>query len=441
MPLKFRLPRLSWLSRLPRPSPLPLPITGLSIAVLLAIPAALLVAFPRRSATGLERLIPSAALLQSFPAQPLAEPPGLWRQRLGPALAARLWPQQRRLWWQFWGAHGDAAGAFLVFAAPHQSQPLPPLALRVDDLVVVAPNPLARQLLQQELRVRRRSPRGLALRCTQELKEREAVHWNASALSQMLGPLAPLAQGQQQGCLVLSAQGRGLFWHGETEASDGVVAPPPPSLALPAAQPLAAGALLELRGRRLDLLLQGLLSSPVLRQSLARSYGLSSDVLKVLQPSVFLLRLREVPRGPFLAALDLQLEVTRAGRPSLERWLDQLSRTLTDQGLDSNRPLPALTAWNREDGTVVGGWRWSPRREQLLLFLGPVPSRLATPAPISAGDWQLRLRPAAMASIGLMPAGVPVVVRRAVQLELLGKPVGLRPGERQSALAGRLQLP
>ena len=432
MPLKFRLPSLP---------PLPLPITGLSIAALLAIPAVLLVAFPRRSATGLERLIPSAALLQSFPAQPLAAPPGLWRQRLGPALAARLWPQQRRLWWQFWGAHGDAAGAFLVFAAP-QSQPLPPLALRVDDLVVVAPNPLARQLLQQELRVRRRSPRGLALRCTQELKEREAVHWNASALSQMLGPLAPLAQGQQQGCLVLAAQGRGLFWHGEAEASDGALAPPPPPLALPAAsQPLAADALLELRGRRLDVLLQGLLASPVLRQSLAGRYGLGSDVLKVLQPSGFQLRLRQVPRGPFLAALELQLEVRPAGRPGLERWLDQLSRALTDQGLESNRPLPALTAWNREDGTVVGGWRWSARREQLLLFLGPVPSRPAAPAPLEVGDWQLRLRPAAMASIGLMPAGVPVVVRRAVQLELLGKPVGLRPGERQSALAGRLQLP
>jgi len=90
---------------------------------------------------------------------------------------------------------------------------------------------------------------------------------------------------------------------------------------------------------------------------------------------------------------------------------------------------------------VVGGWRWSGQRQRLLLFLGPVPGRLAAPQPVDPGDWQLRFRPAAMASLGLLPSGVPAVVRRADQLELVGKPVGLRPGERQSALAGRLQLP
>lgn len=439
MPLKLGLPQRPVLQRLPRLPQLPLPITGLCTAALLLIPAVLLLAFPRRSATGLERLIPSAALLQSFPAQPLAAPPPCGASGLVPPLRPASGPSN--------GGSGGSSGVPMAMPpAPSWCSPPPgpsrcPRSLRVDDLVVVAPNPLARELLHQELRVRRRSPRGLALRCTHALKDREAVHWNASGLSQMLGPLAPLAQGQQQGCLVLTAQGRGLLWSGEAEASDGVQALAPPDLTLAAPQPLTAGQLLELRGRRLDLLLQGLLGSPVLRQSLARSYGLSPDVLRVLQPTAFQLRLREVPRGPFLAALELQLEASRSGRPTLERWLDQLSGALTDQGLESSRPLPGLIAWNREDGTVVGGWRWSGQRQRLLLFLGPVPGRLAAPQPVDPGDWQLRFRPAAMASLGLLPSGVPAVVRRADQLELVGKPVGLRPGERQSALAGRLQLP
>ena len=423
--------------RLPHQRP-PLPLTALTMALLLVLPTALLVAFPRRTATGLERLVPSAALLQSFPAQAVAPPPPLWRQRLGPDLAERLWMRQRRLWWQFWGAHGDA-GAYLVLSA-HPSQPLPPQAVRVDDLIVVAPDPLALQLLQQELKVRRRSPRGLTLRCTRQLQEREAVHWNASALTQMLGPLAPFAQGQQQGCLVLTLEGRGLLWRGEAEATDGALAPPPPPIGLPPADPLDPAQLLELRGRRLDLLLQGPLNSPVLRDSLASTYGLSPTVLQVLRRSGFQLRLRTLPRGPFLAALELQLDGTAASGRILERWLLDLSRVLSDQGLASSQPIPGVTTWSREDGTVVGGWRWLPQR-QLLLFLGPVPSRIPVSPALVAADWRLRLRPAAMADAGLLPSNLPAVVRRAAELELLGQPVGVRSGERQSALAGQLRLP
>jgi hypothetical protein len=46
-----------------------------------------------------------------------------------------------------------------------------------------------------------------------------------------------------------------------------------------------------------------------------------------------------------------------------------------------------------------------------------------------------------MASAGLLPSNLPAVLRRAEQLDLLGQPVGLRSGERQSALVGRLTLP
>lgn len=414
-----------------------LPITLASTALLLALPAWWLLQHPRRSATGLERLLPAAALLQSFPALPAEAPPPLWRERLGPSLAGRLWSTQRHLWWQFWGSHGDA-GAYLVLSAP-ATLPLPRLGLRVDDLLVIAPDPLARQLLQEQLRVRRRPPRGLAQRCVQTLRQHQAVHWSAGAMARMLGPLAPFAQELEQGCLVLSSQQRSLDWQGEADASEGTLAPAPASLAPPPLQPLPSAQLLELRGRRLDLLLRGPLTSPLLRQSLAQTYGLEASALQQLQSSPFQLRLQPLERGPFRAGLELQID-TGSDRAPIERWLDGLTEALRDQGLVDATPLPGLTSWSREDGTLVGGWRWLPGRQQLLLFLGPVPRRIPASPQLMEADWRLRLRPEAMARASLLPDALPPVLRRSSQLVLVGRPSGSRAGERQSSLAGRLEL-
>jgi len=77
---------------------LPLRITALSTAALLAVPAALLLVVPRKLASGLDRLMPDAALLQSFAARPTQPAPPLWQQRLGPVAAERYWRAQRRFW-------------------------------------------------------------------------------------------------------------------------------------------------------------------------------------------------------------------------------------------------------------------------------------------------------------------------------------------------------
>jgi hypothetical protein len=45
-----------------------------------------------------------------------------------------------------------------------------------------------------------------------------------------------------------------------------------------------------------------------------------------------------------------------------------------------------------------------------------------------------------MATAGLLPSGLPPVVQRSQQLELIGLPLGQRSGERRSSLAGRLEL-
>lgn len=410
---------------------LPLRVTALTSAVLLVVPAALVLLVPRRVASGLDRLMPDAALLQSFAARPSQPPPALWQQRLGPDAAQRHWRAQRRLWWQFWGPHGDA-GAYLVFSA-RPSDPLPADGLRVDDLIVVAPSPLARQLLQEQLKLRRRPPKGLDLRCSQALLQQEAVHWNPAALAQMLGPLAPLAMTLQQGCLSLRSENAALLWQGEAEASPDAHGAAPDRLAVPSL-PLSPTSPqpLELRGQRLDLLLRGLLSTALLRTALAERYGLGAEQLRRLQSAPFSLRLQAQAKGPYRAGLQLLVRLP-GERKLWERWLIDLSTALEQQGLSRLQPQPALSLWNREDGAVVGGWRWLAP-DQLLLFLGPSPVQAPTLQPPAAADWQLLVQPRQLEALQLLPPGLPLVVKRASQLVLQGR------GSGSTALAGRLEL-
>lgn len=421
---------------------LPLRTTLLSSALLVLLPAAALLLVPRRNATGLDRLLSTAALVQSFSASADQAPPPLWRERLGAARASQLWASQHRLWWQFWGAHGDA-GAYLVLRIPG-SLPLPPNGLRVDDLVVVAPDPLARQLLLDRLKVTRRAPRGLEQRCSQELAQRDAVLWTPAALGQMLGPLSALAQDLQQGCLVLRSDRQALVWQGEAEATPGLLSRLPQPLPSPDRRPMPASLLLELQGDQLTLLTRGLLTSPVVRGSLEQRYGLGPSEQRLLNSVPFDLRLQSVVRGPFQAGLELHLHVG-SKRTAWQALLARLRQDLQDQGLEEQvggDPAEAIS-WSRGDGTVVGGWRWLSA-SQLLLFLGSSPTPTPTPTPTSPsqpqGEWSLSLRPSAMAANGLLPESLPLLVRRADQLQLQGRAVGARSGERQSVVAGRLDL-
>lgn len=408
----------------------PLRLTALTTAALVVLPSLCLLVFPRRAASGLDRLLVDAALLQSFAAQPAQPPPALWQQRLGPSEALRLWRNQRRLWWQFWGPHGDA-GAYLVFPAA-ADQPLPADGLRVDDLIVIAPSPLARQLLQQQLQLRRRAPRGLDQRCSLSLLQREAVHWNGAALAQMLGPIAPLALSLQQGCLELRSAGTALLWQGEADASADALQAPPPALAIPGIAAGPSQGLLELRGPRLELLLRGLLSTALLRNALAQRYGLGAEQVRRLQGAPFVLQLRGQSTGAYRAGLDLLVRMP-GERALWERWLVDLSRALGEQGLTSSAPAPGLTLWSREDGEAVGGWRWLAAN-QLVLFLGPSPQQVPQMESNAPETWQLALKPAALDAAGLLPPGLPLVVRRSQQLLMQGR------GSGQSALSGRLEL-
>jgi hypothetical protein len=418
-----------------------LPWTSSLIALLILLPSLALWRWPRPRAEGLEQLMTGASLVQSFPATPGRRLPQLWQQRLGEGLGEALWRRQTRPWWQIWGPEGQGA-PFLVLQASgwpaELSKPLPPQALRLSDLMVVAPDQPSRQSLAASLRPQQRRNRGLHSRCLERLSQDQAVFWNPTALGAMAGPLAPLMQRFQEGCLTLSLEAKGLSWQGEATSVDGVLAQldteAPPVTPFAAALPLPPDELLQVQGGSLQDLLEGLLSRQLIREPLALRYGLDSERLRGLRFAPFRLRLRPQPQGPFQASLELQVRL----RQPPQTWqpvLQRLAQSLREQGFEPiplalaapkptnpsaagkpatpatpapqaaaplalapGRPQaaagttpqaqqgpkppvnPLAMAWRRSDGAVVGGWRWlaAPRGQdaEVLFFLGPAPAQV-----------------------------------------------------------------
>jgi hypothetical protein len=246
-----------------------------------------------------------------------------------------------------------------------------------------------------------------------------------------------------------------LELQGEATAFTGLLAEPPRAgqgFARPV--PLPPGIALELSGPRLEPWIQGLLSRQLIREPLSARYGLAYGELKLLQSIPFQLRLRRIASGAFQAGLELQF-IVGSERQAWAKLLDHLRQGLLDGGLQetparlepggavgtggSNRRLPTAS-FSREDGQVVGGWRWlaSPGGDpQLLLFLGTEP--LAPSAARIVPDlFQLRLQPSELDKLSLIPGGLPLLVRRATSLELVATAT---KGQPLSQLSGRLQLP
>lgn len=428
----------------------PLRCTLLATAALLVVPLWALNRLPRPRAEGLGRLLPHAALLQSFPAAPERQPPQLWQQRLPAATATALWRQQRQLWWQLWGRDG-AGGAYLVLPLPRPLRtgalPRPPHSLEVDGLLVVAANPLAERLLRDQLQTAPRPQRGLQQRCLAQLQARQAAFWSGDGLAAMAGPLAPLLLTLQEGCIDLSLDRGRVAFAGEAAAVAGLVAPMAATAPDPAALPaeLDAALLLQASGRALEPLLRGLLARQLIREPLATAYGLSDDDLRLLQASPFLLRLRPQASGPFQAGLELVLAV-KGPRQRWDQMLEGISDRLVAGGL-----LPAAGQpgrWQDGEGRQVGGWRWlspTPSLTLLQLYLGPDPQPLTGPwsqpqAWKQLQPLQLQARPAALAALGLLPEMLPRPLLQAEQLAAVAGPFESRDPV-PSRLLGRLVLP
>lgn len=428
----------------------PLRCTLLATVALLVLPLWALSRLPRPRAEGLGRLLPHAALLQSFPASAQRQPPQLWQQRLPAASARALWQQQRQLWWQLWGRDG-AGGAYLVLPLPRPLRtgalPRPPHSLEVDGLLVVAANPLAERLLRDQLKTAPRPQRGLQQRCLAQLQARQSAFWSADGLAAMAGPLAPLFLTLQEGCIDLTLDRGGVSFAGEAAAIAGLVAPMGPAPvewgAPPA--PLDSSLLLQASGRALEPLLRGLLARQLIREPLVTAYGLSDDDLRLLQGSGFLLRLRPQASGPFQAGLELVLAVP-GPRQRWDRMLEGIADRLVAGGLVPNPSQPG--SWQDGEGRQVGGWRWltpSPNHTLLQLYLGPDPRPLSGPwtQPLAwrrLQPLQLQARPSALARLGLLPEMLPRPLLQADQFAAVAGPFERRDSA-PSRLQGRLELP
>jgi hypothetical protein len=249
--------------------------------------------------------------------------------------------------------------------------------------------------------------------------------------------------------------------------------------------PLPADLLLELEGQSLDQLLQGLLSRDMIRQPLASRYGVDTKRLELLRRTPFRLRLRPQEQGPFRASLELQLPVgqqaaawramftsvtealeregfttqtpeapqqsqesRQASQPPEQRDGDTAPSEPATESLaaTTKESATATMVWRRpDDGAVVGGWRWigTGSSAEVLLFLGPAP---VAPLPLGWGDrpaepgLRLRVRSAELDRLGLLPAGIPPLVRRSSQLWLETEPLEKPAGAAISRLTGRLRL-
>jgi hypothetical protein len=197
----------------------------------------------------------------------------------------------------------------------------------------------------------------------------------------------------------------------------------------------------------------------------------------LLRQAPFQLRLRSQAQGPYQASLELQLALG-ANASDWRALLAELRKSLLAQGLEEKEasaqwqrqgmgdPFSAST-WQRGNGTVVGGWRWlnrPPGRSQgasgqaqprvLLVFLGPEPkleqagsTSLITLDPVhrgTAGMLGLWAQPQALHRLGLLPQGIPPLLKRSRSLQIWARALdgdGWSSGHGPSQLTGRLELP
>ena len=341
-----------WASVRLRPPRVPLAFMLGTTLLLLLVPALLLRQRPRPQAFGLEKLMASVSLLQSFRATPDRSVPELWRQRLGGDTAERLWRLQTRTWWQFWDGQGGGQPFLAISSrgvplAALQGLAVPPLM--IGDLAILSPDLLSRQLLSDRLRPQVRPSPGLRFRCLPRLERDQAVFWRPMALGVLLGPLAPFLQDVQEGCLTLTVQSAGLTWSGEATSVEGMLleAPQPEATGdlWKDFRPSAADPLLEVQGTSLERLLAGLLARELIRQPLAERYGFGREQLTLLRHTPFRLVLRPLAQGPFQASVELTV-LTENKEKEWKGVLARLAGNLQNEGLrlHTSPPPPPRTA-------------------------------------------------------------------------------------------------
>ena len=334
------------------------------------------------SVASLAQMTGALTLVQSFRGDPYRTVPALWTERLGVKPATDLWQRYgRSIWWQAWSQDGDA---YLIL--PHSDLPADIKGLqrkRVGSLEVLASDPLHRRQLTQRLQDSHSSridvhPASLFASCLQTLVEAPGVLWNADALATISGTLAPLLQQGREGCVRLQLESDRLLW-------EGVIGYRPLSSALQRTTTVSSGSidsgseqrfsdqrpsnltLLQIDGRRLNLILGTLLSRQIIQVPLEEHYGIDGSMRSRIAGLPFSLRLQSRASGAYKAGLQIQLPLSG----QRQQWLsilEAVSDRLQARGFQqlqaettkAQSKSSLSTLWRRRDGddiTTVGGWQ------------------------------------------------------------------------------------
>lgn len=401
------------------------PLSLVATALPLAIGTWLIRTTPADPAGSLQPLLPSVGLLQTFPPPGRDESlPPLWVERLPRALTERLQRRASFPWAQAWSSHSGTP-PFLILRNLPGRFPLR-YSFRRGPYTIVAADPLSLQTLQADLR--RPLAVGHRRRCPLVDGPAPALFWSGDALASLGGPLAPLLQPWQEGCLALEGTGgpeRRLRWQGRvtsqpplTGAPEGRDAPSPLITAT------GSPTLLTLEGSSLEPLLGGLLRPGPLLSELRHRHGLSAPLERHLLASPFRLILR--PNGvdaPYRVTLLLALP-TRPGAPPQTRTLAPLLAALGRDLPDDLRLLKEGDSSRVVDGAnqVRGGWLQNDRGVVFSLGGPPDGTPLAAgPVTLTRG-LSLMASPVDLEGLQLLPQGLPETLRRSPRLQAVWIP-------------------
>jgi hypothetical protein len=358
-------------------------------------------------------MLPSLALLQTFPAPGGGGAlPRLWRERLPATLAERLSRQSPSPWALAWTSHSGTPPFLILRDVP--SHVSVAHSFRWGGSTIVAADPLSRQALQADLQWPLAAA-GHRSRCPLVDGPAPTLFWSSDALANLAGPLVPLLQPWQEGCLRLASdgpQGSRLTWSGRVTsepplAEAAVAVGPMPARPTPSASPLT------LEGTSLAPLVGRLVRPGPLLNELRQHYGLSPALQGHLLGSPFrLMVVANAAEAPYRVTLLLALPRAARG-PSPAHSLAPLLAALARDLPDDLQVLP----WDKGSrvvdatGQVRGGWLQEERGVVFSLGGAPDPTPLASGPVTVASGMRLTASPRALDQLQLLPEALPMSVR------------------------------
>jgi len=428
------------------------PVTSAFLLTLLLIPSIGILCLkdylPFNSADGdknFSRLMIRMNLLQSFEGDSQRAPPRLWNERLGIKLAKDLWRHQGRgIWWKAWA---DDGGAYLIVPAiiwPNKVN-VRVASKRLGDFVVVGSDALHRRLLIQGLEQQPDqlsvSTSDLLRHCKSALEAGPAVMWRPAALASISKSIAPILQFARFGCISLRSDQNQLSWQGVVGRLSLASAPAylnsKPSNNRTSTYNLSASRddeslLLKLQAENVDLLIGGLLSKPVIVNSLETNYGLQLDSRQRIAAAPLSLKMSKEPKGSFMASLQMKLKLPK-GPSKWQSAINTITQRLEERGYKKgvdlanknnhniDEDISGLTIWRQPgDEAVIGGWAWQqqnslPTSLSIALGAAPNPTSISSHflSPVHGEVLRFTADPAELNRLGLLDGLWPTLVKQA----------------------------